>query len=102
MRHGRTEHIKAELRQLTPSVSAVLGLVLAMPWALTYDAPRTACEADSGVCWDRLYDQLVPMLGRMALGIGLGLALGLALCHWMPGLKRSRRKPATRGSSVHD
>ena len=95
MTPGRREHIKAELRHLMPSSSAVFGLVLAMPWALTYDAPATPCEADSGVCWGRFFDQLVPMLGRMGLGIGLGLALGLALCLWMPALKRSRRRPAT-------
>ena len=96
MRHGRKEQVKAEVRHLLQSLSTVLGLVLAMPWVLTYDASGTSCEADNGVCWDRFYDQLVAMLGRMGLGMGLGLALGLALCLWMPGLKRSRRKPATQ------
>ena len=95
MRHGRKEQIKAELRQLVPGLSTVLGLVLAMPWALGHDAPATACEADSGVCWNRLYDQLVPMLSLMGLGITLGLAIGLGLCLVTPGLKGSRRKRAT-------
>jgi len=93
MQHGRKERIKAELRQLVLGLGMVGGLVLAMPWALAYDAPATPCRTESGVCWDKFYDGVVPVLGRMGIGIGLGLVLGFALCLLMPGLKRSGRKP---------
>jgi ABC-type nitrate/sulfonate/bicarbonate transport system permease component len=73
----------------------VAGLVLAMPSALAYDAKVRTCRDESGVCWDRFYDQFIPVLGRMGIGVALGLALGLALCLLMPGLKRSRRNAAT-------
>lgn len=89
-RGGRKERIKAERRQFVLGLSMVAGLLLAVPWALAYDVPVTKCEKGSGICWDRLFDQGVPMLGRVGLGIGLGLAVGVALCLLMPGLKRSR------------
>ena len=95
VRHGRKERIRAELRQFVLGFSMVLGLVLAMPWALAYEAKLAPCERDSGACLERFYDQFVPVLGRMGLGIGLGLAFGLALCLLTPGLKRNRQRRAT-------
>jgi len=90
MRYGRTERVKAELRQLVLTLSMVVGLVPALRWALAHEAPSASCEGDPVVCWDGLYEQLVPTVARLAAGIGLGLAFGVALCLAVPGLRRRR------------
>ena len=88
-RRARKERVKAELRQFVLLSCMVLGLLLAMPWAFSHEAPEGQCEKGSGICWDRFYDHGGAILARVGVGVGLGLALGFALCLWMPGLRRS-------------
>ncbi len=67
---------------------SAIGLLLALPRALTA-AATPAVRATSERCVaDALSATLIPILGRMCVGLGGGMLVALVLCLMMPGLKR--------------
>lgn len=85
----RRERMKSEVRDLVFRACSVFGILLAMPWALSYEAPKAKCPSGVGECvGTTLNVTLMPILLRIGFGLGIGVAVGLLLCLTVPGLKR--------------
>ncbi len=87
-RAHRRERVKADARDLIFRLCAGVGLLLVLPWALSYVAPPTDCSNPGRCIADAVTTVLIPMLGRMCVGLVAGTLLAIVLCRTVPCLKR--------------
>ncbi len=64
------------------------GLLIVLPWALSYVAVPADCSQPGRCIADAVTDALIPTLARMLLGLGAGMFVAVVLCRTVPGLKR--------------
>ena len=87
-RRRRREKLKRDLREILLQACCAAGLLLSLPWALSYRPASVNCSAEAGICFDVINSTLVPILLRSGIGLLAGGMVGVLLCRTVPGLRR--------------
>lgn len=87
-RSRRREKMKRDARDVVFRLFSAGGLLLAMPWALSYSAEPAECTRVGECMSAGLAGSLGPILLRMGVGLAAGTAVAVILCLTLPGLKR--------------
>jgi hypothetical protein len=87
-RARRRERVKADVRDLVFRLCSGIGLLLVLPWALSYVAAPAECSQPGQCIAEAVTQTLIPMLGRMFAGVAAGMLVAVALCRTVPWLKR--------------
>ena len=84
----RREKRKSDLREFLLQACCAAGLLVSLPWAISYRAGPVNCPAEAGICFETINSTLVPILMRSGVGLVAGLLIGVFLCRTVPGLRR--------------
>lgn len=85
VRRERTKgHVRAGILQL----GAAVGLLLALPRALSHTAVPDACTEPGRCVADAVTGALMPMVLYIGAGVIAGATVALLVCLTVPGLKR--------------